>query len=191
MKKIFLFSTRLRVFLTEIPLLVLLGIVISVHDSEFAPPFVKFYPLEILIGAVCILIVVYFFRAVLISKEEIRQIGRFSSRDRATIEEGKTLVLTLAEKKHLTVELYESDESKPALPFASEYAGRINLFREKTRGNIKTVRRILTFFGLDAIEAALVTEELPKKEISFETVAVRAEEKHDVTVFFIRMLETL
>ena len=189
MKKIFLFSTRLRVFLTEIPLLVLLGIVISVHDS--APSIVKFYPLEILIGAVCFLIAVYFFRAVLISEDEIRQLGRFSSRDRATIEEGKTLVLTLAAKKLLTVELYENDESKPTLPFASEYAGRINLFREKTRGNKKTVRRILVFFGLDATEADLVIEELPKQEISFETVAVRAEKKHDVLIFYIRMLETL
>jgi hypothetical protein len=191
MKKIFLFSTRLRVFLTEIPLLFLLGIVISVHDSEKAPPLVKFYPLEILIVAVCILIVVYFFRAVLISKDEIRQIGRFSSRDKATIEEGKTLVLTLAEKKHLTVELYESDESKPSLPFASEYAGRINLFREKTRGNKRTVHRILTYFGLDTNEASSVIEALPKREISYESIAVRAEEKHDVLIFYIRMLETL
>jgi hypothetical protein len=160
-----------------------------VHDS--APSIVKFYPLEILIGAVCILIVVYFFRAVLISKDEIRQLGRFSSRDKATIEEGKMLVLTLAEKKHLTVELYESDESKPALPFASEYAGRINLFREKTRGDKKALRRILIYFGLDSAEADMLIEELPKKEVTFESIAVRAEEKHDVLIFYIRMLETL
>ena len=50
MKKIFLFSTRFWLFLTEIPLLVLLGIVISVHDD--APTIVKFYPLEIVICAV-------------------------------------------------------------------------------------------------------------------------------------------
>ncbi len=189
MKKIFLFSTRLRVFLTEIPLLVLLGIVISVHDS--APTVVKFYPLEILIGGVCVFIVIYFFRAVRISRDEIRQLGRFSSRDRATIEEGKTLVLTLAAKRHLTVELYESDDGAAALPFASEYAGRINLFRERTLGDQKTVRKILLYFGLSREEADGILEKLPKKEVEFESVAVRAEQKHDVTLFFIRMLETL
>ncbi len=189
MKKIFLFSTRLRVFLTEIPLLALLGIVISVHDS--APSIVKFYPLEILIGAVAIFIVIYFFRAVLISKDEIRQLGRFSSREKATIEEGKTLVLTLAARKHLTVELFESDECAAALPFASEYAGKINLFRERTRGDKKAVRRILLYFGVDAAEVDRLLENPPKKEEKFDFVAVSAEEKHDVLIFRIRMLETL
>ena len=189
MKKIFLFSTRFWLFLTEIPLLVLLGIVISVHDD--APTIVKFYPLEIVICAVAVFIVIYFFRAVLISKDEIRQIGRFSSREKATVEEGKTLVLTLAAKKNLTVELFESAEAVSALPFASEYAGQINLFRERTLGDKKTVRRILLYFGVDAADADRLIEKPPIKEEKFEAVAVRAEEKHDVLIFHIRMLITL
>ena len=187
--KIFMFGTRLRVFLTEIPLLVLLAFVISVHDS--ATSIVKFYPLEILIGGVMIFIVIYFFRAIVIKKDEIRMLGRFSSRDRATIEEGKTLVLTLAARKHLTVELYESADSAPALPFASEYAGRINLFRERTLGDKRAVRLILLCFGVSTEDADMILAEPPKKEISFGSVAVRAEEKHDVLIFHIRMLETL
>ena len=187
--KIFMFGTRLRVFLTEIPLLVLLAIVISVHDS--APSIVKFYPLEILIGGVMVFIVIYFFRAIVIKKDEIRMLGRFSSRDRATIEEGKTLVLTLAARKHLTVELYESADSAPALPFAGEHAGRINLFRERTLGDKRNVRLVLLCFGLTAEEADAILAQPPKKEIDFGSIAVRAEEKHDVLIFYIRMLETL
>lgn len=189
MKKVFLFSSRLSVYLTEIPVLALLAIVISVHDT--APSIVKYYPLEIFLGAVAILIAVYFFRAVLISKDEIREIGRFSSRDKATIEEGKTLVFTLASKKRLTVELYEQGEDAPALPWATDVAGEINLFRARTRGGVKAVRRTLLCFGVSAEEADTVLETLPTKEILYENVAVSAEEKHDVVIYRVRILKTL
>lgn len=189
MKKIFIFSSRLRVFASEIPVLALLFWVISVHDT--ATSIVEYYPLEIALSAIALLILVFFFRAVLISKDEIRQIGLFSSRSKATVEEGKTLVLTLAERRIMTAELFESSDAAPALPFASDVSGQINLFREKTLGTKNTVRRVLTLFGLSKDEAAGVIDGLPTKEIAFESVAVRCEEKHDVTVFYIRMLETL
>ena len=189
MKKIFLFSSRLWVFATEIPVLAMLAIVISVHDS--APSIVKFYPMEIALAAVAALIVVFFFRAVQISKKAICEIGRFSSREKATIEEGKRLVFTLASKRRLTVELYESTNSAPSLPFASGVCSDINLFRAKTLGNIKTVRKTLIYFGLTAAEADALIENPPKEEKSFENIAVRAEEKHDVCIFHMRMLKTL
>ena len=189
MKKIFLFSSRLWFFATEIPVLALLAVVISVHDT--ATTLLKFYPLEIALAAVAVLIVVFFFRAIQISKAEIREIGRFSSREKATIEEGKTLVFTLASNQRLMVELYESADSAPSLPFASGVCSDINLFRAKTLGNIKTIRKVLIYFGLTASEADTLIQNPQKKEAIFENIAVQSEEKHDVTIFRIRMLKTL
>lgn len=189
MKKIFLFSSRPTVYLTEIPVLALLAIVISVHDT--ATSIVKYYPLEIFLGAVAILIAVFFFRAVLISKDEIRAVGWFSGRDKATIEEGKTLVFTLASKKRLTVELYEHSDNAPALPWAGDVSGDINLFRSHTRGDLKTVHRVLRYFGLTNDEADALLAELPEKEVAFENVSVSAEAKHDVIVYRLLVLQTL
>ena len=189
MKKIFLFSSRLWVYATEIPVLLMLALVISVHDS--ATSIVKFYPLEIALVAVAVLIVLFFFRAVQITKKDIREIGRFSSREKATIEEGKRLVFTLASNKRLMVELYESADGTPSLPFAGGVCSDINLFRAKTLGNTKAVRKTLIYFGLTATEADTILSDLPAKETNFENVAVRAEKKHDVTIFHIRMLKTL
>ena len=189
MKKVFLFSSRLAVYLTEIPVLALLAIVISVHDT--ATSVVKYYPLEIFLGAVAILIAVFFFRAILITKDEIREIGRFSAREKATIEEGKILVFTLATKKRLTVELYENSDSAPALPWATEVSGSINLFRAHTRGDQRAVQRALLCFGLTKEEADAVLNRQPEKEEIYENVAVRTERKHDVIIYHLRMLKTL
>lgn len=189
MKKVFLFSSRLTVYLTEIPVLALLAFVISVHDT--APSVVKYYPLEIFLGAVAILIVLYFFRAVTITKDEIRALGLFSSRDKVTIEEGKTLVFTLASKKRMTVALYESSDGTPSLPWAADVASEINLFRARTRGNQKAVRRALILFGVSKEEAEAVLNTLPEKEVAFENIAVIAEQKHDVTIYRLRVLTTL
>ena len=189
MKKIFLFSSNLALYLTEIPVLALLAVVISVHDT--APTIVKFYPLEIALSAVAILILLFFFRAVLISVDEIREIGLFTSRDKAMIEEKKTLVFTLASKKNMTVELYESSENAPALPWASDVSSEINLFRARTRGNEKSVRRVLLCFGLSVEEADAMINDPPAKEVAFENVAVSFEEKHDVTIYRLRVLKTV
>ncbi len=189
MKKVFLFSSRLRVYLSLIPVLTLLGIVISVHDT--ATSIVKYYPLEIALGALAVLIVLFFFRAVLITKDEIRQIGLFTNREKAMIDEGKTLVFTLASKKRLTIELYGGTDSAPSLPWAGDVCGEINLFRSKTLGAARAVRTTLLCFGVCPEEADEILAKAPEKEISFENVAVRAEKKHDVLIYRIRILKTI
>ena len=189
MKKVFLFSSRLRVYLSLIPVLSLLGIVISVHDT--ATSIVKYYPLEIALGALAVLIVLYFFRAVLITKDEIRQIGPFTNREKAMIDEGKSLVFTLASKKRLTVELYGGTDSAPSLPWAGDVCSEINLFRAKTLGTAKAVRATLLCFGVCAEDADAFLSQESENEVCFENVAVRAEQKHDVKIYRIRILKTI
>lgn len=189
MKKIFLFGSHLWLYLTEIPVIFLLCVVISIHDT--GPAIVKFYPLEIALGSLAVFIVIFFFRGVIISKDEIRQVGRFTPRYKSMIEEGKTLVFTLFSKNNLTVELYERDDAAPSLPWAGDVAGEINLFRARTIGNHRAVRRTLILFGLTGEEADALISEPPTKEISFENVAVRTEEKHDAFIYYIRLLNTL
>ncbi len=189
MKKVFLFSSHLWVYLSLIPVLTLLGIVISVHDT--ATSIVKYYPLEIALGALAVLIVLFFFRAVLISKDEVRQIGLFTDRDKAMIDEGKMLVFTLASKKRLTVELYESADGAPVLPWAGDVCAEINLFRARTLGDERSVRRALLCFGVSTEEADGIFSKIPEKEVFFENVSVCAEQKHDILIYKIRILKTL
>lgn len=189
MKKIFVFSTRLWYFISLIPVLSMLALVISVHDT--APTIVKYYPLEIALAALAVLIILFFFRAVLISKDEIRQLGRFTPREKAFIEEGKTLVFTLAEKKRMTIELFEASDGAPALPWAATVAGEINLFRARAIGDARTVRRVLCLFGVCASDADALLAQPPKKEVFFDNISVRSEEKNDALIYYLKILQTL
>ena len=65
MKGIAFFSSRLWVYLTELPVILLL--VVAVRNNDAADNVGKLYPLIILLGAVIVFIAIYFFRGVIIS----------------------------------------------------------------------------------------------------------------------------
>ena len=77
MKSVFLFSTKLKVFLIEIPPTVLLVPAIIYNNN--VKTLMKLYPLIIALLGIIIFSAVYFFRAVKITNEEIRCVGPFST----------------------------------------------------------------------------------------------------------------
>ena len=97
MKNTFLFCSRLRVYWCEIPIVGILLLCIKYND--YSEGLYKLYLLMAFSALASIFILIYFFRAIKLSFEEIRYIGLFSSRDSAIITEGKTIILTPRGKK--------------------------------------------------------------------------------------------
>ena len=87
MKKIYLFCTKLRVYLLELPLLLLLAI--CYHYNDEMDNLFKLYPLMVFLVLLIIFIIIYFFRYLSISFESIENHGLFSNRDRALINKDK------------------------------------------------------------------------------------------------------
>ena len=150
MKKIILNCTRLWLFLTEIPPAILLTVAIIYNKNSDS--LLKLYPLIFVMTGVMIFIGMYFFRLIVIKSDEVVQIGRFSSRDKAILNKDKTLILTILPKKRIKIEVYGSDGQAPAFDWLAGSDGRgieFYLFRGKANGTKKSVGKILEFFGAD------------------------------------------
>lgn len=164
MKKVFLFRTNPLYYLIEIPPILLLIIAIM-HNSEVKTLF-KLYPLIIASALLIIFIAVYFFRGLLISSSEVRCIGYFSSRDEATVEKNKALVLTVGARGILTLEIFTDGQEGYDMYtwMKSDDPHEINVFRAKARGGNSAVKRILKIFDIETedIETALLEEQYEK-----------------------------
>ena len=172
MKSIYLLSTKLWVYLTEIPVLILLWVAISANS--FSEDIFKYYPLIVFLCFAVIFIMVYFFRMISITNDEIRYHGIFSSKDSAFIKENRSLVLRLKPGRNIGIELYGDAGVEPPFDWmkAEDAIHRdVCLFRGRANGNEKTARRILKFFSLpeDKLEGA--TEE----GFSYEDDAIRVD----------------
>ena len=172
MKSIYLLSTKLWVYLTEIPVLILLWVAISYNS--FSEDIFKYYPLIVFLCLAVIFIMVYFFRMISITNDEIRYHGIFSSKDSAFIKENRSLVLRLKPGRNIGIELYGDAGVEPPFDWmkAEDAIHRdVCLFRGRANGNEKTARRILKFFSLpeDKLEGA--TEE----GFSYEDNAIRVD----------------
>ena len=137
-------------YLTELPLIILLAIAIAFNDT--AGGLLKLYPLIITSIGVIVFIFIFFFRVISLSGEEIRIIGRFTSRDSAIINKGKRLTMTLDVRDKLKLELFENDGVLPELDFLrndpSYKPQGLNLFREKAVFGLSALRRVLRYFGI-------------------------------------------
>ena len=187
MKSIFLFCTRLYVFLIEIPPMILLAITISLHDES--KDVFGFYPLEIFLCLLIIFIMVYFFRAVTITYDEIRMHGLFSSKDKLLFKKGHTLVIGMLPKRKLRLEVYGDLGADKIYDWMSADEGQnheISLFRERSIGNEKTVAKILKYFGVteQALEGAFEREGEIFKDEFIEVSSERRNELFEVRVKF-------
>ena len=93
MRGIFLFCTKLWIYLSELPLIILFMVAVRQNKNIDTP--VRLYPLMIALVIGMVLIFLYYFRIVKINFEEIRMIGLFSGRDKALIKKDRTLTFTL------------------------------------------------------------------------------------------------
>jgi len=175
MKSIFFFCTKLRMFWTLLPVSILLWLANKFNDD--VEGFVKLYPLQIFLIGVIVFIFIFFFRVISVSNQEIRMHGLFSSRDRALINKGRSLKLTIRPKRRVKFELYSTEEEPPfEWMKAVEYLPQqICLFRASCVGGAGSVRQVLRFFGTpeDDIDMLLSREctEGYKKKLKYTTVS--------------------
>lgn len=191
MKKIILFSTRWTMYLTELPLLFVLYFAIK-YNSE-VDLLVKLYPLIIALIGGAVFIFVYLFRLVEISYDMIKATGFYSSREKALITEGKTLVITMKKRRKLKIELFGCDEAPPMLDWAldEDYTNiEVNLFRDRAIGGSAQVRKILKYFDVSAedIRCALDGE---KHAAVYECFELSSEKKEDIREIKIKFTQTM
>lgn len=191
MKKLVLSSTGWYMYLTEIPILLILFIAIKYNPQVDIA--LRLYPLIFALIGGAIFIVVYLFRLVEISYDMIKAIGLYSSREKALITEGKTLVITLSKRKKLKLELFGYDEEPPMLDWAldEDYTNiEVNLFRDRVTGGARQARRILKYFDISDsdINRALECE---SHKASYESIDLFAEKKEDIREIKIKFTKTL
>ncbi len=191
MKKITLFGTGWLMYLTELPLIALLLICIN-YNSGVETVF-KLYPLIFALTGGIIFIFIYLYRTIDISYDMIRAGGRFSSREKAIITKGKTLLITMYTRGKLKIELFGYDEKPPMLDWAidEDYQNiEVNLFRDRAVGGAASVRRVLKFFDVpdEDIEALLEADNFAK---SYKSIELSSERKNEIKEIRINFTETL
>ena len=172
MKPVYIFAARLRTFWVLLPMSIVLTL--SIRYNSFVDHWMKLYPLIIFCIGAIIFTFVYMYRFIAISYSEIKYLGRFTSRDTATVNEGKTLVIDLLEKKRVSIQLYGNEGYNPDIKWLTNEdgeAGDICIFRGKAYGKESVAIRILYHFGVDAsdIDPIFEEEEFSK---SYENVTV-------------------
>ena len=183
---LFFLSTRLKVFLTEIPPILLFAMAIIYNDSVNSP--FKLYPLMVILCALILFIPVYFLRGVFINYEEVRCVGFFSSKEKAIIKEDRTLVLTLLPKRKVRIELFSKNNDGEA-SFAwltKEEAVWVNVFRARVNGKEGVIKKALRYFEIDE-EVITATLEKDNFSVELERVKVMTDienESKKVTVYF-------
>lgn len=184
-----LFGTKLRYFWVLIPMIGLLSLSISFNGSS--DNLLKLYPLIVFLSGCIIFTVVFLFRAVGLAFDEVRTIGLFSSRERVMINEGKTLTLTLLPKRKLAVELFGNDGVLAELDWLRGNEDGtipdINLFRAKAIGGVRTLIKVLKFYGLSHEDAeALVNEGTPyEDELISVSASSNESEQRQISIKFI------
>lgn len=147
MKSIYLFSTKFKYFLTEIPPIILL--IVSIYYNEKVNILGKLYPMITATSLLIIFIIVYYFRGIRLSCQEIKCYGRFSEHDKAEICANRELVITKLPKGKLKLELFgESTDFETYAWLKDDTPSTINLFRSKCCGSDRTIKKILKYFDV-------------------------------------------
>ena len=135
MKPLYIFASRLRALWVLLPMSTVLTLAIRYNSA--VDHWMKLYPLIIFCIGAIIFTFVYMYRFISISYSEIKYIGRFTSRDSATINAGKTLVIDLLDKSRVSIQLWGNEGYNPEIKWLtseSGEAGDICLFRGKGYG---------------------------------------------------------
>lgn len=190
-KRLSLFCTEWYMYLCEIPVIYLLYLCIKHNEAVDIP--VKLYPLIIALIACAIFMFIYLYRIIEISYEKINAVGPYSSKEKALINEGKTLTLTLLSRGRVRLELSGVDEQPPALDWAKneDYNNiEVNLFRDRAVGGKSTVKRTLRFFGVPSADInSALNEECFEK--SYDLFDLSAEHLDDIRRIKIKFTKTV
>jgi len=193
MKKIFIFGTKLHMYLCELPLIAFFVLAIIFNDTtDESIGAAGLYPLIFATGAGIIFMFVYLFRAVLISAESVRSVGLFSSRDRAIINKDKSLVLTIRPKHKIKIELFGKDDAPDLDWISKDEAPRdyVNLYRDIAVGGVGTVKRVLSAFDVPKadIDEIICSESFAR---DYSLVSVKKEKCDQGDTYSVKFLKTI
>lgn len=166
MKKLLIFSTHPLMFLTTLPIFIVLALAIIFNG--YFEGFVKLYPLIFVCVACIVFIFMYLLRVIVITSDEIKIVGIFSSKDRAIINKNKSLIIKQRKNKRLRIILFGNDGRRPSLDWANKddfTPVDINLFSEIGYGGTPTIKRVFRYFGIDG---AVIDDLILKDEYSIE-----------------------
>lgn len=179
MKSLYMLSTKLRVCLIELPLLVILSF--AIHYNDKSEDLLKFYPLIAVLSLGIIFIIVYFFRGVSLSHEEIRTFGPFAARDSAILKKDKVLVITLRPGRKINLSVWGNDGT-PAFDWQTEEEaseGILRQFSAKVIGGKRLTKKILKFFTVSP-EALSALVENEGESYENDCVLVTTERKNEL-----------
>jgi hypothetical protein len=178
-------------FLTSLPIFSVL--ILAIIFNGQAEGFAKLYPLIIAAALGIVFIFVYLLRFIVISTDEIKIIGLFTSKDRAIINKDKTLIISQRKKKRVKLILFGNDGRRPALDWANKddfTPVDINLFKEIGYVGSATIKRIFRYFEIDepTIDALILKEDYSVKTPLYELSKTTKDKKFE---YKIKFLETI
>lgn len=187
-KKVYLFCTNPILFLSEIPPLALLIVSIMYNTGEGNG---DLFQLIFFLIVAMIFIVLFLFRYMTVSFDELRCRGPFSSRDSAIINKDKILILTLRKNKNLRVELYGND-GEPTMFGEINGTTVIDYFQFKATafGGKRSAAKILRFFEVSESDAAKAVSE-DGFFVEYKTLCLESTKKENGREIRIRFKETL
>ena len=156
---------------------------LSLKFNSVSDHLLKLYPLIIFTIGAIIFTFVYLFRFIAISYSEIKYVGRFTTRDSATVNEGKTLVIDILDKKRISIKLYGNEGYNPDIKWLVNDEGQVDdicLFRGKAFGDEGVAIRILNHFGVESQDdiSAIFSEDGFTKTYENVTVNSLYENEH-------------
>ena len=151
MKPLYIYASRLRSFWVLLPMSFVL--MLAIRFNSISDHWLKLYPLIVFCSGAIIFTFVFLFRFISISFSEVKYIGRFTSRDSATVTEGKHMEIEMLEKRRVSIRLYGDGGYNPDIKWLTNDNGEVDdicLFRGRAYGHESVARAILLHFGADA-----------------------------------------
>lgn len=188
--KFYSLCTRWYMFLLEVPLVILFWM--TLRFNEYSNTALKFYPLLTVLALAIFFVFDFFFRVLCFSYDEVRMFGRFSSRDKCVLNEGKTLILTRLPKRKIKVEVFGNDGVVAGLNWlAGTEPHDIYLFRAKTIGSDGKIAKLLRFYGVDESQIPALQASGAPHQTENETTSVTASDVDGCREIRIRFLVTM
>ena len=190
MKGIFLFCTKLQVYLIELPLIIMMSL--AIHYNGEAEGGLKFYPLIVILGAGILFILLYFFRGIYITSDDISDVGIFSARERVFIKKDCTLVISLRKKRKINIDLLSKGD-KPAFDWMkseNDITRDVRIYHRVAIGGKNTAVKLLSFLGVDKSKAIEIAE---KDAMKFDdgNISIITENKHDLFEIRVKFLKVI
>ena len=148
MKKIHLFATKPWYFLVTLPPIFVFVLCLVYHPN--AEGKLGLIPLALMMVGVVVFSVLFFFRTIRISNEEIREIGVFSGGEHMDLTLGREVILVRYPHASLGVYVFGEDGAEEQFWLLNEKPKEHILMRSRAVGGSRSIARVLSFFGVDA-----------------------------------------